>query len=167
MAYQQERDQVIVDLTTAGFGLTEIRKLLRYATTLHRLAEAQCNGDYPYGLGRHDRPGAERFAPCERCQDQTERYALTRAGGVCPDCQTQSLVQGLIAAGPKLCHKGHNFYVETDPISHARLCCTTPAYRPVFSGDPRGCVLHLVPASASDADVEREREQGIAIVGRY
>lgn len=52
MTYQHERDEFISLATREGLDLPTCRKLLRYATTLHRLAEAQCNGDWPYNGGR-------------------------------------------------------------------------------------------------------------------
>lgn len=67
MTYQHERDEFISLATQEGLGLDTCRKLLRYATTLHRLAEAQCNGDWPYN-GDRDRPSAIKVEmPCTWC----------------------------------------------------------------------------------------------------
>ena len=48
MSYQRERDLFISLASKEGLDLHTIGKLLRYASTLQRLAVAQCNGDWPY-----------------------------------------------------------------------------------------------------------------------
>lgn len=53
--YQKEREQFIVRAQHEGLSLDVCYKLLRYASTLQRLAVAQCNGDWPYN-GDRDRP---------------------------------------------------------------------------------------------------------------
>ena len=65
MSYQKERDEFIAQASREGLDLKTCRKLLRYATTLQRLAEAQCNGDWPYN-GDRDRPSA-LDTPCTAC----------------------------------------------------------------------------------------------------
>lgn len=65
MSYVKERDEFISIMTGEGLSLEVTRKLLRYAQTLHRLAVAQCNGDWPYN-GDRDRPNALKSA-CAMC----------------------------------------------------------------------------------------------------
>jgi hypothetical protein len=49
MTYQIERDQFIAQFarTFPQTPITVAAAFLRLSTTLHRLAEAQCNGDWP------------------------------------------------------------------------------------------------------------------------
>ncbi len=65
MSYSKERDEFIARATGEGLSLDVVRKLLRYASTLQRLAVAQCNGDYPFN-GDRDRPSMT-FRTCEHC----------------------------------------------------------------------------------------------------
>lgn len=43
MSTRKDREQAIADLTQEGWPLADIRLVLRYATTLTRLAEEECN----------------------------------------------------------------------------------------------------------------------------
>lgn len=118
--------------------LDTLRRLMRHAATLQRLAEAQCNGDYPYN-GDRDRPDREQpnaraqwdrwHVTCPRCEQLCVKSMMKRVaymsegkGGrtyyrqECPDCRTQALVTKLLQDTP---------------------------WRPVFQGDPRGCVLKI------------------------
>lgn len=80
MSYSKERDEFIARATAEGLPLHTVRTLLRYASTLQRLAVAQCNGDYPYN-GDRDRPSAYR-EPCAMCCGRGH-YPI---GTVCPQC---------------------------------------------------------------------------------
>lgn len=162
MSYQRERDQFLVQFALKvdspaiqqGPGGVELaRKLLRSATTLHRLAEAQCNGDWPFDNGQRE------TVPCSRCEAGTApaalrmvkiRYDLAGQSGqphampaelTCPDCRMQDQVR-------KALHGS--------------------GWLPFFQGDPRGCVLWLHP----DDGQAGERYTGnhplaIAVPGRY
>lgn len=55
---RQERDQAIAGLSRAGVPLHTITLALRHARTLARLAEAQCNGDWPADNGER------KVSPC-------------------------------------------------------------------------------------------------------
>lgn len=70
MSYTTERDEFISRATAEGLDLDTCRKLLRYATTLQRLAEAQCNGDWPYN-GDRDQPNAVE-STCADCKGKGE-----------------------------------------------------------------------------------------------
>lgn len=176
MSYQTDRDRCLVALAQAGFSLEQSHALLRLGTTLHRLAEAQCNGDWPFDNG------VRETVPCPRCQTQVIEPALHKRRlfpeqgkrsvtvRLCPDCRAQDQVRVIVTDGPKMCHKGHNFHVETDPVTHTRLCCTKAAWQPYFQGDPRGCVLMLYPAGTSHEDMYCARPtepRAIAVPGRY
>ena len=133
MSYRKERDEFINRATLEGLELPVILKLLRYATTLQRLAEAQCNGDWPADNGER------KVKPCPRCEagfvpsvfrtsdkrvprgtNGAERYnahntKLECAVKVCPDCRTTELVSQLLP----------------------------PEFKAHTNGDPRGAVLRL------------------------
>lgn len=81
MSYTKERDEFIAIAAREGLPVDIARKLLRYATTLQRLAVAQCNGDWPYN-GDRDRPSA-RKEPCATCSNRGQ-YPI---GETCPDCK--------------------------------------------------------------------------------
>lgn len=89
MSYQQERDQTLIELGRAGFSADHARRLLRQASTLHRLAEAQCNGDYPYNGSRDvylhgdTREAREawrekRYAACDVCGAECAKARLVQ-----------------------------------------------------------------------------------------
>ena len=131
MSYQRDREQFLIQATKEGLPLDICRKLLRYATTLHRIAEAQCNGDYPYNGDRdnythatledpHGHKWQERqYADCPKCESNCRKSAFRKS--VCPDCRTQELV---IAA------------LDECPVNGSFITA-------VFQGDPRGAVLKL------------------------
>ena len=157
MTYQQERDQFLAQFarTFPTTPITVAASFLRLSTTLHRLAEAQCNGDWPCDNGQ--RP--VKFCPL--CEGGYVRSAIQggplaklahalagdRGNGhpkACPDCRAMAQAHSLV--------KRH-----------------IPTYKAIGYGDPRGCVLWLYPASASHADIEsgRARSAGLAVPGRY
>lgn len=85
MSNTKHREQTIATLSRHGIPLDAIRKLFRYGATLHRLGEAQCNGDWPCDNGER------KVSPCKRCESQYVRSVLLK-GGLCPDCRTEDLV---------------------------------------------------------------------------
>lgn len=92
MTYQQERDQFIANFarTFPTVPVTVAASLLRLSTTLHRLAEAQCNGDYPYDNGER------KVIPCPACEAGTVRAELKGKHGTCPDCRATARVNDLV-----------------------------------------------------------------------
>lgn len=86
MTTRRERERTIAELSKAGIDYHVITKLLRYGTTLHRLAEAQCNGDWPCDNGER------KVKPCSRCQGLWVPSSLKRKG-LCPDCRTEDLIR--------------------------------------------------------------------------
>lgn len=145
MSHQHDRDLFIREATLAGLALADTLKLMRYATTLQRLAEAQCNGDWPYDNGER------KVTPCPQCEAgcvpsafKTATYDNAASAGtwtqkVCPDCYAQNKVIRLLAGS---------------------------AYRPVFGGDPRGAVLRLVPVNTTHEDEQSGRVRGIYVPAR-
>jgi hypothetical protein len=87
---QKDREEFISIMSSEGVPLDVSRSLLRAGATLHRLAEAQCNGDWPADNG-------ERVTkPCDECENYWAP-AVLRKGNLCPDCRTTSRVKALCA----------------------------------------------------------------------
>src|SRR3990167_7621650 len=150
MSYTRERDLFINQASKEGLDLATITKLLRYATTLQRLAVARCNGDWPYN-GDRDRPWWDKQYPtCPKCEASgvaksamrrsvdkcpcafvaAERTRCSTCGGtrhpqICPDCRTQELVTTLLLNTCK------------------DACADHASVTAIFGGDPRGAVLRL------------------------
>lgn len=90
-ASPREREQFIATMSKHNVSLDVTRGLLRYAATLQRLAEAQCNGDWPY------QNGERKVAECAKCKDLWVPSVLLK-GKQCPDCRTQALAAELVKA---------------------------------------------------------------------
>lgn len=175
MGYAKDRDEFISIMTGEGLSLEVTRKLLRYAQTLHRLAVAQCNGDWPYN-GDRDRPMRDntteadgyaskaagdrrerwdkRYTVCPKCEasgvakSAMKRSHFMTVGNkpalVCPDCRTTELVWILVGA------KEH--IRDAHAITTGLKDCDCIKFKPVFGGDPRGCVLKVqVPSGRNNS----------------
>ena len=137
MSRIKDRDSLVAQLARelpdcSTYTVVELaRKLLRAGTTLQRLAEAQCNGDYPYDEGRDGGiPTQERrnqFTVCPQCDTAVRRSQVKRA--MCPDCRTQDRVTALLKP-----------YGMT----------------PIFNGDPRGAVFLVIPPSYAARNAGRD-----------
>lgn len=90
MSYSKERDEFISRATQEGLGLDTCLKLLRYATTLQRLAEAQCNGDYPYN-GDRDRPSADERTVPNGLYNRREKWDARYT--TCPKCEASGVAK--------------------------------------------------------------------------
>ena len=123
MSYQTERDDFIVRMATEGLPIYKTRKLLAYANTLHRLAEAQCNGDWPADNGERETAECQcgsYWAPSVLKHTRIDKVLTPK---LCPDCRTVAHVKALLPQG---------FVAQ-------------------FGGDPRGCVFKIkVPSGASN-----------------
>jgi len=130
MSTRKWREQTIAELSRAGIPLHTIRKLLRYGATLHRLAEAQCNGDYPCDNG------GRKVVPCTRCESLWVRssmvrdYTAPKVEGkyiplICKDCRTAELIEA---------------------------ACREVNLVPDIGGDPRGAVLCVKLPTMSEHD---------------
>lgn len=146
----RDRDHAIRTMTRLGITPHDQARLLRLGATLHRLAEAECNGDYP-------------------C-DNGERGVLA--------CGTNSTPQ-LMRVGDRSVwgHDGHreskgcgSMYVPSALRSTrgylCPACCAeedaqkiaaTYGLRAIINGDPRGMVLGLVVKDASFQGVDSGR----------
>lgn len=155
MSRRQDRDQLIATLArelpdVQPFAIVDLaRKLCRAGTTLQRLAEAQCNGDWPADNGER------KVETCGRCESSWVRSTMSRrkvkadTAGVttigegkkaffylCQDCRTQDRVTALLA-------------------EHGMV--------PRFDGDPRGPVLRVFRPGVSRQDIDSGRERGIFV----
>ncbi len=151
MGYQRERDQFIAAATAEGLRLDVCYYLLRYATTLQRLSEAQCNGDWPFN-GDRDRPyrplGGGLVESDESINKRRERW--DKQYTECPKCQASGVAKSAMRYSSKL---APNY--EGDPQSpiKQKVCpdcriqelasklLAGSSFAPVFNGDPRGAVL--------------------------
>jgi hypothetical protein len=89
MTYQRAREEFLI--TTASLlRPSEAYALLRCATTLQRLAEAQCNGDWPADNGTRS------VAVCPQCEGYWAPTSINASG--CPDCRAEARVRTVLAA---------------------------------------------------------------------
>ena len=128
MTSQRDRDEFIATMTQEGLPVSVTRTIMRHGATLHRLAEAQCNGDWPADNGKR------QVVPCGGAADQgcgMYWHPSTLKGPMkqCPDCRIGLRVTALLAP-----------YNIT----------------PIFNGDPRGAVLKLKVPSGRTNDWGRE-----------
>lgn len=91
MSYQKERDAFMAEVGPI-LGTQAARGLLRCATTLQRLAEAQCNGDWPCDNGER------KVVPCPECASHYVPSQIRR--GACPDCRAEERARQLVAGSP-------------------------------------------------------------------
>ena len=165
MSYQNDRDNFIVRASREGLDLATCRKLLRYATTLQRLQEAQCNGDWPYN-GDRDRPSCScafiDHAHGDDCVKEKARF--DRRFTTCPKCEASGVAKSALKYSSRTFLVGK---LDQGKSAVVRVCpdCRTQelvrellkrcqydtgsavilsgAFEPIFQGDPRGAVLKL------------------------
>jgi hypothetical protein len=89
MTRQREREEFVALMTQEGVPLGVIRGLMRAGTTLHRLAEAACNGDWPADNGER------KVEECPKCQGLWVPSTIKSNG--CPDCRAEAVVSALCA----------------------------------------------------------------------
>ena len=96
MGYRYEREEFMVKASKEGISTDTARRLLRYAATLQRLAEAQCNGDWPYN-GDRDRPSKARNAEGEELDwSVRERARWDARYTVCPKCEASGVAKSAL-----------------------------------------------------------------------
>lgn len=93
MSADKWRDEYFSRMGQAGVRADLARVFLRIAATMQRLAEAQCNGDYPADNG--ERPTRE----CSRCGLYWAPESLTKAG-LCKDCRAEDRARAALATLP-------------------------------------------------------------------
>lgn len=155
MSYQAHRLEFIARLAASGLPAHHAvdlgRKLMRHASTLQRLAVAQCNGDWPADNGQ--RPTEEcplcvsHWVPSTICGGKLADAAARDAGQyplvriACPDCRTAAAIRELVRAH-------------------------LPQYQVIVTGDPRGYVVRLAPAEATREDIDCGRAPIVYVPGR-
>ena len=112
------RDQFYSDMGREGITADTSRLFLRVAATMQRLAEAQCNGDFPAGKGS--------WRACKRCQ-RSWLYEGLRKDGVCIDCHNDDKARAL--AGQYL--PGWTIELRGTPISGCVMTLFTPQGREI------------------------------------
>jgi hypothetical protein len=108
MSYQKDREEFIARFAAtatipAHDAIDRARQLLSKSTTLQRLAEAQCNGDWPYSNGTRER----QTITCPRCESDVVASDIKR--GVCSECRAQDRVTAILADTP------YKPYFQGDP----------------------------------------------------
>jgi hypothetical protein len=116
MGYNADREQFVAQMSREGMPMQTIRALLRYASTLQRLAVASCNGDWPADNGER------KTIECRDCQAHWVPSSFKRPAPywtykVCPECYASAKV-------------------------HAALPDT---WRAITGGDPRGYAGAITP----------------------
>ena len=91
MENQRWRDEYLVRVSKLGMDLNTALLLLRHAATLQRLAEAQCNGDWPADNGEC------QTAECLPCGSFWHPSVLKGKDKLCPDCRTVARVKAILA----------------------------------------------------------------------
>ena len=124
MKNQRWRDEYLVRVSKLGMDLDTALLLLRHAATLQRLAEAQCNGDWPADNGEC------QTAECLNCGSFWHPSVLKGKDKLCPDCRT-------VASVKAICKRFNGRKGRLAEIAGF------PEVVPIFGGDPRGCVLKL------------------------
>lgn len=146
MSYQREREDFIARMTQEGLPLEVTRGLLRAATTLQRTAELACSSEaadrdrVPCPASPVDLKGRPRTVtgPClcdvSYARSQgREHESVTRI--TIQDWNTETRVRASLPGG---------WTIETQ-------------------GDPRGCVLRVIPPSYAERNTGRDRHNLDAI----
>jgi hypothetical protein len=152
MTRQREREEFIAVMVKEGVPLAVTRKVLRYSATLQRLAEAQCNGDYPADNGER------KVVPCSRCEAQWTRGSMVQDHTAptrpmpCGDGETRR---------PNEAYERGSYYVPLickDCRTADLVTAAVAPYgiTPIFQGDPRGAVVKLRVPSGYTNDMGRE-----------
>jgi hypothetical protein len=150
MSAASARDEFIVAFVKARvcgeqavhLAVADARLMLRYAATLQRLAEAQCNGDWPADNGQRE------TATCQSCDRSWVPVAMMRAPTLatanddppttkyCPACRTTFRVRRLATA--------YGFMVQV-------------------GGDPRGLVVRLYPPHTAAIAIQTGIVRGLGV----
>ena len=177
MSKQRDRDEFIALMAQEGVSVNDARKLLRYAATLHRLAELECSSEAAdrdrVPCPRANKPAWEGWRveviPC-LCRDYG---SYDGDHGTVPriavhEARTRRRVETLCATFPAkhvVTSGDRTVGVFDSPEQAAQWIIQSPrdeyfsTYRPskrgivpVFQGDPRGAVLKLQVPSGKTND---------------
>ena len=93
MSKQKDREEFVAIMAreVPSMPLDAVRRIMREATTLDRLAVAMCNGDWPCDNGER------KTKQCSECAMGYAPSSLSKAG-VCPDCRAQARVRKVCEA---------------------------------------------------------------------
>jgi hypothetical protein len=126
---KRDRERFISEAGRHGIRYEDATKLLRYGATLHRLAEAQCNGDWPADNGERKAEACplceSLWAPSVICGGKTAKEAhrlldsKAKPQRACPDCRTSAAASAFVNM----------------------LGGYPGAWKADFQGDPRGAVF--------------------------
>lgn len=125
MGYQREREQFILAMERAGVGYEVACGLLRDATTLQRLAEAQCNGDWPADNGQRE------TVACGRCEGLWAPSAVKHE--LCVDCRAEDRARARVVGLP-----GIDIETQGDPRGYVLRVIVTERV-----GEPYGTRLEI------------------------
>src|SRR3990167_8238502 len=193
MSYTRERDLFINQASKEGLDLATITKLLRYATTLQRLAVARCNGDWPYN-GDRDRPelAPHPSASMNRPEDiMARRERWDKQYPTCPKCEASGVAKSAMRRSVDKCPCAfvaaeRTRCTDCGGTRHPQICpdCRTQelviallnhqtgaqrwngAITPIFGGDPRGAVLRLSTSSYPYDDSGKNGANGLYVTAR-
>lgn len=162
MSRQSDRDAFIATMTREGLDLATIRALLRAETTLHRLAEAQCNGDWPADNGER------KTQECGRCEGLWAPSVMRWAHDAPARLKrgTMSIAEAVGTGLMDYVDGGKVPGYVTGRLKHKlRLCpdCMTedrvkralaafPGFGVIFNGDPRGHAVYVTVPSGATSD---------------
>lgn len=171
MSYQSDREEFIgrvaialADKASAYYAAGVARRLMRHASTLQRLAVAQCNGDWPADNGER------KTQECPLCGSNWAPSAIT-GGKLAREAHAAS--DGVLNAEYETAEK----LIEYRNAKACPDCRTTaalvaivreelPMYQVIVNGDPRGYVVKLAPAQATREDIDCGRAPTIGVPAR-
>lgn len=139
-ADRHDREQFITALCAAVPTATRAHalRLLRWGRTYGRLAEAQCNGDWPADNGTVPHWECGDCGRVWRTQPPAGGYDLA----VCPSCRAERIIRETCDAfGP------HDLQPPHVPAAEGSIW-RCPWVRADFQGDPRGYTVRLQVAGA-------------------
>ena len=93
MSRERERIEFVQRMEAAGVPPEVSHKIMRHATTLHRLGVAVCNGDWPADNGERK---AKR---CSKCKGLWAPSVVS-VKGICPDCRSEDHVRAALTPYP-------------------------------------------------------------------
>jgi len=135
MSYNREREEFIANVTRHGLPFHVAQALLRYATTINRLAELACSSE-----------------------------AADRDRIPCPAAAVDLRGRPRKPSGPCICDGSGDDHQDIPRIrlqdwrTEQRAIASVPdGWQVLTSGDPRGYTLHIVPPSYAEQNKGRDR----------
>lgn len=131
----RERAAFIIAMEREGMPERISRLIMRHATTVQRLAVAECNGD------------DTGFTMCPNWG-----LPMSHQGDFCPLCEGRNLAHGRVRKSLAGMVRAERRIALLCAQAGERRIGKPLAFVPVFSGDPRGaCVKIRVPSGRSDS----------------